>query len=417
MNAGFIDRLVERIRFVEPADIGHYLQILSKEKGFLETIFNAILEGVIVTDPRDHIIYMNKAACSFFGMNGVEHIGRSLADTIPGLELKSVARPGDVMTRDLEVFYPEHRFLNFYVSPLMSDEKEIAERELVGRAIILRDITEERLETQETIESERLSAVTLLAAGVAHEIGNPLNSLDIQLQLLERRLNKPSLSENDQKELTDSVTVARGEVKRLDQIITQFLKAVRPAPLECKPTNFNDLIMEAVDFLRNEVEDRGITVDLFPSKHLPQVSLDPDQFRQALYNVIRNSFQAMGSKGHLRIGTACDDSHVWVSIGDTGGGIDPASVGAIFQPYYTTKENGSGLGLHIVQRIVRAHGGEIMIQSAMGQGMLFTIRLPRDDRRVRFLPPITPDTNNEKAGGKTNMELRNSERNNVQGSE
>ncbi|MEI6080950.1 MAG: ATP-binding protein [Verrucomicrobiota bacterium] len=394
MNAGFIDRLVERIRFVEPADIGHYLQILSKEKGFLETIFNAILEGVIVTDPRDHIIYMNKATCSFFGMNGAEHIGRSLADAIPGLELKSVARPGDVMTRDLEVFYPEHRFLNFYVSPLMSDEKEIAERELVGRAIILRDITEERLETQETIESERLSAVTLLAAGVAHEIGNPLNSLDIQLQLLERRLNKSPLSENDQKELADSVSVARGEVKRLDQIITQFLKAVRPAPLECKPTNFNDLIMEAVEFLRNEVEDRGITVDLFPSKHLPQVSLDPDQFRQALYNVIRNSFQAMGSKGHLRIGTACDDSHVWVSIGDTGGGIDPASVGAIFQPYYTTKENGSGLGLHIVQRIVRAHGGEIMIQSAMGQGMLFTIRLPRDDRRVRFLPPITEESKN-----------------------
>ena len=394
MNAGFIDRLVERIRFVEPADIGHYLQILSKEKGFLETIFNAILEGVVVTDPQDHIIYMNKAACSFFGMNGAEHMGRSLAQAIPGLELKSVARPGDVMSRDLEVIYPDHRFLNFYVSPLMSDEKEISQRELVGRAIILRDITEERRETQETIESERLSAVTLLAAGVAHEIGNPLNSLDIQLQLLERRLKKPSLTKDDQKELADSVAVARGEVKRLDQIITQFLKAVRPAPLECKPTDFNALILETVEFLRNEVEDRGITVDLFPSKHLPKVSLDSDQFRQALYNVIRNSFQAMGSTGHLRIGTACDDSHVWVSIGDTGGGIDPSKVSTIFQPYYTTKENGSGLGLNIVQRIVRAHGGEIMIQSAQGQGMLFTIRLPREDRRVRFLPPITPITTN-----------------------
>jgi PAS domain S-box-containing protein len=394
MNAGFIDRLVERIRFVEPADIGHYLQILSKEKGFLETIFNSILEGVIVTDPQDHIIYMNKAACTFFGMNGAEHIGRSLAEAIPGLELKSVVRLGDVLSRDLEVFYPEHRFLNFYVSPLMSDEKEISRRALVGRAIILRDITKERLETQETIESERLSAMTLLAAGVAHEIGNPLNSLDIQLQLLERRLKKPSLSKSDQQQLADSLSLARGEVKRLDQIINQFLKAVRPAPLEYKTTDFNALILEAVEFLRNEVEDRGIKVDLFPGKHLPPVSLDPDQFRQALYNVIRNSFQAMGSKGHLRIGTAWDDSHVWVSIGDTGGGIDPGSVSAIFQPYYTTKENGSGLGLHIVQRIVRAHGGEIMIQSVMGQGMLFTIRLPRDDRRVRFLPPISEESKN-----------------------
>lgn len=392
MNRGFIDKLVERIRFVEPDDIGHYLQILSKEKGFLETIFNAILEGVIVTDPEDHIIYMNKAACTFFGMSGAENIGRRISEAFPGLDLKSVARSGEVMSRDLEIFYPERRFLNFYIAPLMSDEEDASRKSLVGRAIILRDITQERREAEETIESERFSAVTLLAAGVAHEIGNPLNSLDIQLQLLERRLRKGISKEKEQGELAESVAIARGEVKRLDQIITQFLKAVRPAPLECVPTDFNTLVFETVEFLRNEVEDRGITVDVFPGSRMPPVSLDRDQFRQALYNVIRNSFQAMKSKGHLRIITASDNSHVWVSIGDTGGGIDPESVSKIFQPYYTTKENGSGLGLHVVQRIVRAHGGEIMIQSALGKGMLFTIRLPRDDRRVRFLLPISSDT-------------------------
>ena len=231
MNRGFIDKLVERIRFVEPADIGHYLQLLSKEKGFLETIFNAILEGVIVTDPQDRIIYMNRAACAFFGMDGAEHIGRSLADAIPGIDLRSVARSGDVMSRDLEVFYPERRFLNFYVTPLMSDEEESSRKELVGRAVILRDITEERRETQETIESERFSAVTLLAAGVAHEIGNPLNSLDIQLQLIERRLKKGLTGEAEVGDLAKSITIARAEVARLDQIISKFLKAVRPSPL------------------------------------------------------------------------------------------------------------------------------------------------------------------------------------------
>jgi PAS domain S-box-containing protein len=389
MDRGFIDKLVERIRHVEPADVGHYLQLLSEEKGFLETIFNAILEGVIVTDPQDRIIYLNKAACSFFGMDGTSTIGRNLREAIPGLDLNAVARTGDMMSRDLEIFYPDRRFLNFYVTPLMSDENEASRRELVGRAIILRDITEERRETQETIESERFSAVTLLAAGVAHEIGNPLNSLDIQLQLIERQLNKEEKGSGGTKDLKKSITVARGEVARLDQIITKFLKAVRPTPPEAEPSDFNSLIVESVNFLRTEIEDRGITVEIFPAKNLPAVSVDRGQIRQAIYNVIRNSFQAMENKGQLRVVTGTDDTHVWVSIGDNGGGIDPKVADKIFQPYFTTKKDGTGLGLLVVQRIVRAHGGEIDLKSAAGKGVIFTIRIPRDDRRVRFLPPIT----------------------------
>lgn len=389
MDRGFIDKLVERIRHVEPADVGHYLQLLSEEKGFLETIFNAILEGVIVTDPQDRIIYLNKAACSFFGMVGAETIGRSLREAIPGLDLNAVARSGDMMSRDLEVFYPDRRFLNFYVTPLMSDDNDGEGSELVGRAIILRDITDERRETQETIESERFSAVTLLAAGVAHEIGNPLNSLDIQLQLIERQLNKGTKGAEETKGLKKSISVARGEVARLDQIITKFLKAVRPTPPEAEPSDFNALILESVNFLKSEIEDRGITVEIFPAKNLPPVTVDRNQIRQAIYNVIRNSFQAMENKGHLRVVTGTDDTHVWVSIGDNGGGIDPKVADKIFQPYFTTKKDGTGLGLLVVQRIVRAHGGEIDLKSAAGKGVIFTIRIPREDRRVRFLPPIT----------------------------
>jgi PAS domain S-box-containing protein len=386
MNRGFIDKLVERIRFVEPEDVGHYLQELSREKGFLETIFNTILEGVIVTDPQDRIIYLNKVACSFFGMDGAEHIGRRLSDAVPGLDLRAVAHSGDILSRDLELFYPQHRFLNFYVTPLMSDEKEIQLRSLVGRIIILRDNTEARREREETIESERFSAVTLLAAGVAHEIGNPLNSLDIQLQLLERKLRAIGISQTKKQNILESLAIARSEVRRLDQITSQFLKAVRPAPLTCHPRDFNTLILESIQFLQSEIENRGITVEVSPAHTLPLVSIDQDQIRQALYNIIRNSFQAMGNKGLLRVVTGSDDSHVWVSIGDTGGGIAPAAIDNIFQPYYSTKEEGNGLGLHVVQRIVRAHGGEIILESAEGKGLVFTIRIPRIDRRIRFLP-------------------------------
>jgi signal transduction histidine kinase len=163
--------------------------------------------------------------------------------------------------------------------------------------------------------------------------------------------------------------------------------------MEPHPADFNKLILETVQFLRTEIENRGIKVELFPATNLPSVSIDSDQMRQALYNVIRNSFQAMGNKGNLRVITGSDDSHVWVSICDTGGGITASEIDKIFQPYYSTKEDGNGLGLHVVQRIVRAHGGEIILESADGKGLIFTIRLPRIDRRIRFLPSTDPQNN------------------------
>ena len=386
MKRGFLDKLIERIRLVQPNEVGQYLQDLAREKGFLETIFNSLLEGVIVTDPQGHIIYLNPVACDFFGLQGPQNIGEPLPSVIPGLHLNFVSHEKDVISRDLEVFYPEYRFLNFYVAPLMSDETESSIRSLVGRVIILRDMTSSREQTAEVIESERASVATLLAAGVAHEIGNPLNSLTIHLQLLQRRAAK--LPPKQFKELENSLSIANNEVARLDQIITQFLQAIRPAPLDLKLEDLNAIILESLSFLKQEIENRKVKVDLSLGKNIPPLSLDRNQLKQAIYNIIRNSFQAMKGGGALRIITGFDESHIWVSIGDTGGGIAAEEFDKIFQPYFTTKSDGNGLGLHVVQRIVRAHGGEIMLESAEGKGLIFTIRLPRNDRRVRFLPAI-----------------------------
>ncbi|HLB33863.1 MAG: PAS domain-containing sensor histidine kinase [Verrucomicrobia bacterium RIFCSPHIGHO2_12_FULL_41_10] len=386
MKRGFLDKLIERIRLVQPHEVGQYLQDLAREKGFLETIFNSLREGVIVTDPQERIIYLNRVACDFFGLQGLENIGRPLPLVVPGLHCDFVSHATDIFSRDLEVFYPEHRFLNFYVAPLMSDEPESNTQSLVGRAIILRDITSNRRQTAETIESERFSVATLLAAGVAHEIGNPLNSLTIHLQLLQRRIEK--LPPEQSKELEKSLSIATNEVTRLDQIISQFLQAIRPAPLDLKLDNLNTIILESLSFLGQEIHNRKVKLDLALNKHIPSLSLDRNQFKQALYNIIRNSFQAMKGGGILRLLTGCDETHVWMSIGDTGGGIPTEQFDKIFQPYFTTKSDGNGLGLLIVQRIVRAHGGEIMLENAEGKGLIFTIRLPRSDRRVRFLPPI-----------------------------
>ncbi len=385
VNSGFLDKLLERIGRLPPTEVRDYVSRLADEKGFFETIFHALHEGVIVTDPAGAITYLNRAACEFFGFERESAMGRPLAERLRGLDWNAVAEAEKTVSRDMEVFYPQNRFLNFYVTPLRVEKpgRKGREQELLGYAVILRDITESRKSTEETIQSERLNALTMLAAGVAHEIGNPLNSLHIHLQLLERRLRK--VPEAHRKELSKSVAVAREEIARLDTIIRQFLGAIRPARLERSLENINVVVQETVRFLEAEIADRGIIVETELRSDLPLLEVDRAQLKQAFFNVIKNAFQAMKSGGILRIRTDMDDRFASITFADTGGGIAEEQMSKIFEPYFTTKAGGSGLGLLIVRRILREHGGEMELLNDAGKGLALTMKLPLADQRVRML--------------------------------
>ena len=388
MKSGFLEKLIGRLGKIGPEDVQNYLLRLAQEKGFLETVFNAIQEGIIVTDSSGKITYMNDGACELFGLDAEDSIGKKLDERVRGLDWHSLTRSGGPVTRDLEIFYPSNRFINFYIVPLIiehraEDVQADGVGHQVGYAIILRDITESRRTAEKTIESERLNALTLLAAGVAHEIGNPLNSLNIHLQLMERAARK--LEGQERNELEQSIKVARDEIGRLDSIVTQFLRAIRPSKPQLQPANINAIVEETLRFFAPEIEARDIVVESEPRSDLPLVQIDRDQMKQAFYNIIKNSFEAMKRRGILRIRTDMDDSHVRVSFTDNGGGMSAEALSRVFEPYYTTKSSGSGLGLLIVRRIVREHGGELAIESAEGKGLTLTIRLPFKDQRVRML--------------------------------
>jgi two-component system, sporulation sensor kinase E len=392
MKSGFLEKLIERLGRIGPEDVQNYLIRLAEEKGFFETVFNAIQEGIIVTDSNGLVTYLNNAACQLFGLNGANAVGKRLDERVPGLDWNALSERRGAVTRDIEIFYPQNRFINFYVVPLVIEPRSTGDKSKegkadparqVGYAIILRDITESRRSAEQTLESERLNALTLLAAGVAHEIGNPLNSLHIHLQLIERNIR--NLKNGQKAELQESVDVARAEIARLDSIVTQFLRAIRPSKPQLQPENINTIVDETVRFFAPEIQDREIVVKEELRSDLPLVQLDRDEMKQAFYNVIKNSFEAMKRHGIFHIRTDRDDTHVLISFTDTGGGMSAENMSRIFEPYFTTKDTGTGLGLLIVRRIVREHGGELSIASAEGAGLTVTIRLPYVDKRVRML--------------------------------
>jgi two-component system, sporulation sensor kinase E len=387
MRSGFIDKLIERIRRVQPEEVQNYLFRLAQEKGFLERIFDALQEGVIVTDMQGKIQFLNSAAQQFFAVDDENVLGRPFTEVLRGLDWLSLRSTEGTVSRDIEIFYPHHRFLNFYVTPLHLDDQQpgskVALQGMVGHVIILRDITEDRKTAERTIESEKLSALTLLAAGVAHEIGNPLNSLNIHLQLIDRRLRR--VPEEVRDSIQELLDVAKGEIQRLDSIIQQFLRAIRPTSPQFVSADINEILKETVSFIRAEIQDRDILMEMELAPNLPKAEVDRDQLKQAFYNLIKNAVQAMRAGGILRIRSWWDDAYVSVTFADTGGGISPENMSKLFRPYYTTKAGGSGLGLLIVRRIVREHGGEIEIESNEGKGVQVTVHLPHGDKRVRLL--------------------------------
>jgi signal transduction histidine kinase len=168
--------------------------------------------------------------------------------------------------------------------------------------------------------------------------------------------------------------------------VTQFLRAIRPSKPQLHPEDVNAIVEDSVRFFQPEIKDRDIVVETELRSDLPRIELDRDQMKQVFYNAIKNSFEAMKRRGILRIRTDRDDTHVKISFTDTGGGISPENLSRVFEPYFTTKAGGSGLGLLIVRRIVREHGGELALESSKGKGLTLTVRLPILDRRVRMLP-------------------------------
>ncbi len=391
MKQSPLDKILGQLDHLDSTNLTILVQRLARERLLLETVFNIMQEGMIVLGQEGGIHYANRAAMQLLGLKEKDVATLELWQLLPDLkrmfikEFYAQDRLPPTLTREIEIHYPEKRYLRVHIVAFEVEDKfNKLERRF---ALIFTDLTEERLSHEAYVENAKINSIFTLAAGVAHELGNPLNSIHIHLQLMQRLLDAKSYEDPDknQGKLKEALQVCLAEVKRLDGIIKHFLEAIRPAVPEKKALDLKSLIEEVIHFISRELEDLHIQVELFLEQTLPPLWADLGQVKQVFFNLLRNASEAMDGGGVIKISAKADDAFLYIYIADNGCGIHSYDLPKVFEPYASTKSTGNGLGMMIVQRIVRDHGGFIGINSEEGVGTLVTLQFPLLEKRAKLL--------------------------------
>lgn len=379
----FIQRALNKLSKLDQEQIRALLFDLASENEMLEMVLNTMTDGVLVTDLNHKVSFTNQAIRGLLPMlrsDPEEHLlWEAVADQEIAEFLRESVQAGS-RVEDEEFTLDgsgSGRTLMFSVVPI---EKEDERR---GCLILVSDITDRRKREARLRRAESLASLTTLAAGVAHEIKNPLGSIGIHIQLIQKALKQNQCL--DEETAGHYLEIITEEIERLNGIVVDFLFAVRPMDTSMKRTTINAVVEELIEFIKYELEENNVTLETKLDRNLPKIDLDEKYMKQALINIIKNGVAAMNGGGTLTIVTREDHGYVHVDISDNGIGMSEEQLSKIFEPYYTTKEFGSGLGLTVVYKVVREHNGEVSVQSREEQGTTFTISLPIPDSEKRLL--------------------------------
>ncbi|MFO7569341.1 MAG: ATP-binding protein [Smithellaceae bacterium] len=341
---------------------------LSRVTVFSEALVKNLPIGLIALDHQGRIAACNEKARDLFDVACPDALGNKADTLLPGALwqlLEDVRGDAGVKERDVTLTDSRHETRNWEVVAATFVDDEANE----GRILLARDVTALRLMEQEVARSRHLRAIGSLAAGVAHEIRNPLSSIrGFAVYFKERLSGHP----DDQQ--TADIMIA--ETERLNRVITQLIDFARPLTLKKEPANLADLVLHSIRLVAAEAGKNAVAIEVRAKDDLPAVEVDADRVKQVLLNIFLNALAAMPGGGRLSVEFAILRDCVEVSVSDTGEGIPAEHMPRIYDPYFTSKPAGTGLGLAVVQKIMDAHGGWIQIESTAGQGTNVVLRFP-----------------------------------------
>ena len=373
---------------------------------FYRHLFASLRCGSITIDREGRITSINELARKILELKDANLLGQPCSDVLrdhPKLAsvfVESFRMKNQPNRAEMEIRLKDERKRTIGFSmPLIRDDAN----RVLGAALLFRDLTQiEHLQEREQLK-ERLAALGQMAAGMAHEIRNPLGGIEVTASLLRRRLG----SRTEDLALVDRIIT---EVKRLNRTVVDSLEYVRPLHLERKASSLAVVVQEAANTASSAQEGKSISVSLELDPQIPELWIDPDRVRDALTNLMQNSFEAIPLSGSIRVETRREvlptalksdffleggdgtslsfDSYAVVRITDTGKGIPEEVHDRLFYPFFTTKQTGSGVGLPLARKIVEGHQGILDFESVVGRGTTFIVKLPLLTRKDGA--PLTP---------------------------
>jgi PAS domain S-box-containing protein len=378
------ENALKRIDRIPPDGLKQMIKNLSAENSIYEAALNSTLDGIIVCDMEHKPLLINRSAEKMFRLVSWTQefpLWEQLNDdNLADFFRKALTADENVLNREISLNRPGGtRIVGINISALLSDGK------ISGNLIHLEDVTDKRRREAQLRRAESLAALTTLAAGVAHEIKNPLASIRIQLGIIRRILEKNCTKKTES--IFHNISLVEQEIDRLNSIVVDFLFAVRPMDITLILDRAEEVIDEVVELMRHEAEDQHIRIVTQIEPDLPDVMIDRKNLKQALLNIVKNAIAAMPDGGVLTISASVKNDELQIAVSDTGIGIPEELMTKIFEPYFTTKESGTGLGLTITFKIVKEHNGEITVESTPSKGSTFTIHLPLPQPEQKSLPP------------------------------